>query len=371
MRTTLAAVLRSPDKPYEITEITLDDLRPHEVLVRVAGAGLCHTDLQPRNPDQQLARLPIVLGHEGSGVVEQAGAAVTAIKPGDHVVLSYGSCGTCVSCRSGAPAYCAEFELANLTGTDADGRLSARDRDGIPIANRWFAQSSFAQYAVATDRSAVVVDASLPLEILGPLGCSLQTGAGAVLNEMRLAPVQSIAVFGVGAVGLGAVMAAKAAGAARIVAIDVRPDRLEQALELGATHGVDARTGDLVGDVRATGGGVDFSFDTTSITDVITASVRVLDRPGTAVLVGGGLGEVHLTAYELAGKHVTFVYEGSAVPQILVPRLIELWRQGRFPFDRIVRTYPLAEIDAAEADAIAGTTIKPVLIPPAVPESDR
>ncbi|WP_331773190.1 NAD(P)-dependent alcohol dehydrogenase (plasmid) [Embleya sp. NBC_00888] len=378
MTTFQAAVLRSSDKPYELTGVTLDELQPHEVLVRVVGSGLCHTDLQARIPGQQMVRLPVILGHEGSGVVERIGAGVRAIKPGDHVVMSFASCGACSACHSGSPAYCARFEIANLTGADSDGRISARDQAGTPIANRWFAQSSFAQYAVATEASTVVIDRDVPLEIMGPLGCSLQTGAGAVLNEMRLAPGQSIVVFGVGAVGLGAIMAAKAAGAGRIIAVDLKPGRLQTALESGATHAVDASTDDLVAAVQDHGGSVDFSFDTTSITEVISAAIRVLARPGSAVLVGGGSGEVRVTAYELAGKHVTFVYEGSAVPQVFVPRLIDLWRRGLFPFDRLIRTYPLSDIDAAEADAISGAVIKPVLIPagldtgrPAPPEKER
>jgi aryl-alcohol dehydrogenase len=276
--------------------------------------------------------------------------------------MSFVSCGVCAQCRTGAPAYCTEFETANLTGADADGRTSAQDAQGVAIANRWFGQSSFAQYSIATDRSVVRIDPDLPLEIMGPLGCSLQTGAGAVLNEMRLSPGQSIAVFGVGAVGLGAIMAAKAAGATRIVAVDIKPKRLDVAMELGATHAVHGGTDDLVAAVRQ-GQGLNFSFDTTGITDLITASVHVLGRPGLAVLVGGGAGVLKVMPWELAGKYVTFVYEGSAVPQLFLPRLIDLWRQGRFPFDKLIRRYPLSEISAAESDAIAGETIKPVLIP--------
>lgn len=363
MKATLAAVLRTPDKPYVLENITLADLQPHEVLVKVVGAGMCHTDLQPRNPDQQFTQLPIVLGHEGSGIVEDVGSAVTGIKVGDHVLMSFMSCGVCASCRSGSPAYCAEFETGNLTGRNADGSTGAVDVSGSEIANRWFAQSSFAQHSVANDRNVVVVDQDLPLELLGPLGCGLQTGAGAVLNEMRVAPGQSIAVFGAGAVGLGAVMAAKLAGATDIVAVDIQPSRLELALELGANRAVLATKGDVVAQVRGVGAGMDFSFDTTSVTEVISSAIAVLGRPGKAVLVGGGSGALTVTPYELAGKYVTFVFEGSAIPQLFLPKLIDFWRQGRFPFDKLVRTYPLDEIGAAEDDTVSGKTVKPVILP--------
>jgi aryl-alcohol dehydrogenase len=358
-----AAVLRAADQPYSIEDVTLGKLEPGEVLVRIVGAGLCHTDMLLRDPGMGAALAPVILGHEGAGVVEEVGDGVTRVTPGDHVLLSFDSCGWCPSCLGGAPAYCAEFEVRNVSGRRTDGTTSAVSAAGESIANRWFGQSSFAEYAVATERNLVRVDRGLPLELLGPLGCGIQTGAGSVLNEMRLAPGQSIAVFGAGAVGLAAVMAARLAGASDIAVVDVKQSRLELALELGATRVVLGTEEDVAGQVVGGGPGLDFSFDTTSVTEVIGAAVAVLARPGTAVLVGAGPGQLSVSPPALSGRRVTFVLEGSAVPQVFLPRLIGFWAEGRFPFDRLVRTYPLADINIAEADSLSGATIKPVLLP--------
>jgi aryl-alcohol dehydrogenase len=279
------------------------------------------------------------------------------------VLISYDSCGWCASCLKGAPAYCAQFEARNVTGRRIDGTTSAFSPDGTPITNRWFAQSSFADLAIATERNLVSVDSEVPLEKLGPLGCSLQTGAGSVLNEMRLRPGQSIAVFGAGAVGLAAVMAAKLSGASDIVVIDLHDSRLEVARELGATRTVNGSDGDVAAQVTAGGRAMDFTFETTAVGSVMSDAINVLSRPGTAVLVGAGFAELSVNPSALAGRKVTYVLEGSAVPQVFLPQLIVFWQAGLFPFDRLVRTYPLADINTAEADSLSGTTIKPVLLP--------
>ncbi len=207
------------------------------------------------------------------------------------------------------------------------------------------------------------MERDLPLELLAPLGCSVQTGAGAVLNEMALAPGQSIAVFGAGAVGLAAVMAAKLAGAKHIFVVDLHEERLRMAVDLGATQTILAGADtDVVGEIRKTCDGVDFSFETTSVTKVISESIAVLGLFGSAVLVGGGTGKLSVEPYELAGRKVTFVLEGSAVPRLFVPQLIGFWRAGQFPFDRMIETYGFDAINSAEADSLSGKTIKPVLV---------
>jgi aryl-alcohol dehydrogenase len=363
MNTMKAAVLRGHDQPYRIEDVTLGKLEPGEALVRIVSAGMCHTDMLPRDPQLASALGPVILGHEGAGVVEQVGDGVTRVKPGDHVLISFDSCGWCRSCLTGGPAYCAEFEARNLSGRRNDGTASAVSATGTSIANRWFGQSSFAEYAVATERNLVTVDHDLPLELLGPLGCGIQTGAGSVLLEMKLRPGQSIAVFGAGAVGLAAVMAARLAGASDIVVVDLNESRLEVARELGATRVVPGGAADVVDQVTAGGAGLDFSFETTAVSDVISAAISVLGRPGTAVLVGAGSGQLSVWPPLLAGRHVTYAFEGSAVPQVFLPQLIGHWQAGVFPFDRLVRTYPLSEINAAEADSVSGATIKPVLLP--------
>jgi aryl-alcohol dehydrogenase len=364
MTVTKAAVLRTPDGSFTVEDIELGPLGYGEVLVRVVGAGMCHTDLAARSPvAAQL--LPVILGHEGSGVVEEVGAGVTRVRPGDHVLLSFDSCGWCASCLQGAPSYCAEFAMRNLTGRRADGSTAAVDpASGSEIANRWFAQSSFAQHSIATERNLVVVDPELPLEILGPLGCGLQTGAGSVLNEMRLTAGKSIVVFGVGAVGLGAVMAARLAGASDIVAVDLVDSRLNLALEVGATRVVRGNSDDIAAEVRDGGAGVDFSFDTTGISSVMAAAISSLGQPGKAVLVAAGSDQLlSVPPTSLVGRTVTFAFEGSSVPQVFLPQLVSYWKKGLFPFDRLIRTYPLSEIDQAEKDSLSGQTVKPVLLP--------
>lgn len=368
---TRAAVLRSATSPYELEEVTLDELRQDEVLVRVVGAGMCHSDMLPREPARAAALGPLITGHEGSGVVEQVGSSVTSVRPGDHVLLSYASCGTCRNCLRAQPAYCQEFRLRNMSGRYPDGAVGARDSDGQPVANRWFGQSSFADRAIAVERNLVVVDPELPLELLGPLGCGIQTGAGSVLNVMQLSAGQSLAVFGAGAVGLAAVMAARLAGASDIVVVDLHESRLDLALSLGATRVVVGTKDNVIDEVKGAGPGVDFSFETTAVTEVISAAVEVLDQPGTAVLVGAGRGLLSVSPYLLVGRKLTYAIEGEAVPRLFLPRLISFWKDGRFPFDRLIQTYPLEDINAAEADSLSGKTIKPVLLTGASSNQER
>jgi aryl-alcohol dehydrogenase len=360
--TTRAAVLRGLTDPYSLETVELDDPGPGEARVRIVGAGLCHTDQFGRSGLLGDEFLPAILGHEGSGVVEEVGAGVTTVAPGDHVVLTFDSCGTCAACVQGTPTNCAGFELHNLIGRRLDGTASARDASGAALTSRWFGQSSFSEHVIATERNMVKVDPTVPLELLGPLGCGIQTGAGSVLNVMRPRPGQSVVVFGTGAVGLAAVMAAKLSGASDIVAVDLHAERRDLALELGATRAVDGADPNLVASINAGGPGADFSFDTTGVTSVMAAAIDVLRRPGAAVLVGAGLDMLTVHPSALTGKTVTYVYEGGALPQLFIPQLIEFWQQGRFPFDRLIQTYPFNDIDRAEADTLAGKTIKPVLL---------
>ncbi|MFE2728418.1 NAD(P)-dependent alcohol dehydrogenase [Kitasatospora sp. NPDC059327] len=364
MTVSLSAVLRDPTAPYSIEALELDAPGPGEALVRVTATGMCHTDLMGRSGFLGDHFLPAVLGHEGAGVVVEVGTGVSAVSPGDHVVLSFDSCGQCAGCMNGMPTHCTAFDARNLSGLTPEGGRTARDTDGVPVTNRWFGQSSFAQYALATARSMVKVDPNLPLELLGPLGCGVQTGAGTVLNVMRVAPGQTLAVFGAGAVGLSAVMAAKAAGASDIVAVDLNPARRELALELGATRVVDGAHSNVVQEIACGPDGLDFALDTTGVGAVMANAVRVLKRPGLCVLVGSGVDPLALHPAELTGKTVTFCYEGGAVPQTFIPRLIDLWQRGDFPFDKMISKYPLADLSRAEADAVAGTAVKPVIIMP-------
>lgn len=362
MRAT-AALLRDNQGPYTIEEIELPAPGPGEVLVKIVSSGVCHTDTLMRSFPNEM--LPFVGGHEGAGVVEEVGAGVTGIGVGDHVVLSFDSCGVCRNCREALPPYCDEFMARNFMGQKLDGSPGATDANGAPVGWRWFGQSSFATHAIASTRNTVVVDRSADLTQLGPLGCGIQTGAGSVLNALKVTPGSSLVVYGAGAVGLAAVMAAKIAGASKVIAVDLHQSRLDLALSLGATDAIDAgATEDLGGEATVrTGGGADFAFDTTGVPAVVSAAVAGLRQTGVCGLVGVGFEDLGLTSVGMMGKTVTGIYEGNAVPQVFIPQMIEYWQQGRFPFDRLARTYPLDGINDAEKASHDGTVVKPVLLP--------
>jgi len=361
-----AAVLRAGGEPYSIEPLELAGPGPGEILVRIVGAGMCHTDMVPRAPEfAALAPLPMVTGHEGSGIVEKVGAGVSSIAVGDAVVLSFDSCGGCAHCRSGHPAYCETFLPRNLSGRNLDGSSPATDAAGQPVGCSWFGQSSFATHAIASPRNAVVVDRALPLDLLGPLGCGIQTGAGSVLIAMGVRSGSSIAVYGAGAVGLSAIMAARVAGATTIVAVDLHASRLALAKELGATHTVDGRASDVTEQILAlSGGGLNYGFDTTGVPSVIVGAVSALRPMGLCGLVGVRGGDLVFPPLTLElGKSVMGILEGDAVPQLFIPQMIALWQQGCFPFDRLIEKFPLAEIDEAERASLSGKVVKPVLIP--------
>lgn len=347
--------------PFRLRDVELREPGPGEVLVRVLAAGMCHTDLAVRGPGLPV-KFPIVLGHEGAGTVEAVGPGVTAVRPGDRVVLTYDSCGRCSNCVLGQPAYCAEFFPRNLTGRGTDGSTSLRAADGSEVGGRWFGQSSFATYALATERGVVRVGDELPFSSLAPLGCGVQTGAGAVVNSLGLRLGETIAVFGAGAVGLAAVMAAHAAGASEIVAVDLHANRRELALELGATRVFDGADPDLVKAVKASTGGLDYALDTTGAPAVMNSALAVLHPRGTLGIVGGNAAQLPFDARSVATKRVVSLFEGDAVPQLFIPRLIALHRQGRLPFDRLVTTFGLDEINEAEAASARGAVVKPVLL---------
>jgi aryl-alcohol dehydrogenase len=357
-----AAVLRAGDAPYTIEQAKLNDPGPGEVLVKIAGAGLCHTDVLGRT---DLVGKPVILGHEGSGTIESVGPGVTGLAAGDPVVLSFDSCGGCANCLAAHPAYCAEFFPRNLTGLATDGSACGTGQDGEPVATRWFGQSSFASHALATTRNVVRVEPGLPLELLGPLGCGIQTGAASVLIALGVTAGSSIAIFGVGGVGLAAVMAAKVAGAATVIAADLHQSRLDLAAELGATHTINGADDGIAAQILAiTGGGAQYAFDTTGLPAVITTAINSLRPTGTCGLVGIGQGDLVLDPMALAGgRNLMGILEGDAVPQLFIPQLIQLWKQGRFPFDKLITTYLLSQINQAEAAAARGAAVKPVLIP--------
>ncbi|MGC0343361.1 NAD(P)-dependent alcohol dehydrogenase [Streptomyces sp. SLBN-8D4] len=363
--TTRAAVVESGGAPFTLSDVTLDEPGPREALVRMVATGLCHTDLGVASGGLPFP-LPGVLGHEGAGVVEAVGPAVTGIAPGDHVVLSFTSCGDCRNCDGGHPAYCAGWLPLNLLGGRRADGTSTISRDGEPLGGHFFGQSSFAERALVDERSLVKVDPDVPLESIAPLGCGVQTGVGAVWNVLKPVTGSTIVVLGAGAVGLSAVMAAALTPATTIVAVDRVGERLTLAKELGATHTVDAAAEDLGEALAAiTGGqGADGIVETTGNVAVLRQGVDALGARGTLVVVGAppfGT-EVSLDVNGLlGGKRVVGLTLGDAETQSFIPALVRLVKEGRLPLHRLISTYPFADIDQAVRDMGAGKAIKPVL----------
>ena len=363
--TTRAAVVESGGAPFTLSDIELDEPGPHEALVRMVATGLCHTDLGVASGGLPFP-LPGVLGHEGAGVVEAVGPAVTGVAPGDHVVLSFTSCGDCRNCDGGHPAYCAGWLPLNLLGGRRADGTSTISRDGEPLGGHFFGQSSFAERALVDERSLVKVDQDVPLESIAPLGCGVQTGVGAVWNVLKPVTGSTIVVLGAGAVGLSAVMAAALSPATTIVAVDRFGERLTLARELGATHTVNAAEEDLGEALAAlTGGqGADGIVETTGNVTVLRQGVDALGARGTVVVVGAppfGT-EVSLDVNGLlGGKRVVGLTLGDAETQSFIPALVRLVKEGRLPLHRLISTYPFADIDQAVRDMRAGKAIKPVL----------
>ena len=359
-----AAVTDAKGAPFAVQTVEVDELRPDEVLVKVAAAGVCHTDLIVRDQWYPVP-LPAVLGHEGAGVVDRVGAHVAKVAPGDRVGMSFNSCGACPTCLTGRPTYCHDFFARNFGGSRPDG-TTALSRDGEAIHSHFFGQSSFATYAVATERNVVKLPEDVPLEVVAPFGCGIQTGAGAILNVMRPPAGSSVAVFGTGTVGMAAIMAAVAIGVTTVIGIDLNPARLAVARELGATHTVHAGEQDPVEQVRAiTRLGADFTIESTGVASVLRQAVDASAPMGVSGIIGApAIGtEVSLDINEMLifGRSVRGIVEGDSVPDIFIPRLIDLWRVGRFPVDRLMRNYDLDELDAAAHDAEAGRVIKAVV----------
>ncbi|MFC3607249.1 NAD(P)-dependent alcohol dehydrogenase [Stutzerimonas tarimensis] len=360
-----AAVTRAKGAPFTIEPARIRAPKDDEVLVRVVATGMCHTDMIVRDQYYPVP-LPAVLGHEGAGVVEAVGPLVRGLSVGDHVVMSYGYCGHCLPCAGGHAAYCKEFFDRNFSGTDPQGDTALQDASGEALHDHFFAQSSFATYAISRENNAVRVTKEAPLELLGPLGCGIQTGAGAVINSLKVTPGSSFATFGAGAVGLSAVLAAKVAGATTIVAVDVVPSRLELALELGATHVINSRENDPVAMIREiTAGGANFALESTGRPEVLRQAVDALGGLGCVGVVGapplGTTAEFDVNDLLLGGKSIRGIVEGDSVPQRFIPQLVDLYLQGRFPFDKLVKFYPFEAINQAAEDSEKGVTLKPVL----------
>jgi aryl-alcohol dehydrogenase len=360
-----AAVTRSKSAPMSLETIELESPRMDEILVKLVATGICHTDIAMRDQSYPVPQ-PIVLGHEGAGIVVAVGSAVGKVKPGDRVVMTFNSCGHCPSCTDHAPTYCYEFFGYNFAGSRPDGS-SPLSKDGKSIHGNFFGQSSFASHALCHERNVVKVPDHVPLELLGPLACGIQTGAGGIINSLKVGMGQTLAVFGVGSVGLSAVMAARLVGAATIIAVDLNESRLKLARELGATHAINAGAANAVEEIRGlTGGaGVDFTFESTGIIPVLRQAIDALAPRGTCGFVGaspaGSEIAVNVTDIMTAGRKIHGIVEGDSNPDLFIPRMIEFYKQGRFPFDKLIRFYPFAEINTAIHDSENCKAVKPVV----------
>ena len=359
-----AAVARAPDQPFEIVDCDIAEPGADEVLVRVKACGICHTDLAVKLQHIPVP-LPKVLGHEGAGVVERVGPNVVGLAAGDAVLMSFGSCGGCAECQRGSPGYCNDFSNINMFGLRSKG--SALRYRGAELSGHFFAQSAFATHTIATARNVVKVAPELPLATLAPLGCGIQTGAGAVLNTLAPPAGTTIAVFGAGAVGLAAVMAAKLAGCSAIIAVDLRKERLAAAREIGATHILDGRSDEVLNQItQITGRGAHFSLDTTGNPAAVALSVNCLRQRGCSAQVAAPPRGTRypLEASVIVGRGLTVrgVVEGDAVPGVFIPQLVDLFRQGLLPVDKIVTSFPFDEINHAIDQMETGAVIKPVLL---------
>jgi alcohol dehydrogenase len=353
-------------RPLQVCDVDLAPPGDGEVLVRVRAAGLCHSDLSVINGDRPRP-VPMALGHEAAGEVVECGRGVHDLAPGDHVVMVFvPSCGHCLPCAEGRPALCEPGAASNGAGTLFSGarRIS---RDGSEI-NHHMGVSAFAEYAVLSRHSLVKIDKDLPLDIAALFGCAVLTGAGAVFNTARVMAGDTVAVIGLGGVGLNAILAAQVAGATRIVAIDMLDSKLALARQLGATDAFNAGDKHIADKVRdATRGGVSFAFEMAGSVRAMDLAYRITKRGGTTVTAG-----LSNPAHDFSLKHVSLVaeertikgsYIGSCVPLRDVPRYIDLYKQGRLPVDRLMsEKIALDDINAAFDRLASGETVRQVIV---------
>jgi alcohol dehydrogenase len=355
-------------RPLEIEELVLGEPGPGEVLLKIQAAGLCHSDLSVVN-GARVRPVPMALGHEGAGVVESVGPGVRGLAPGDQVVTVFvPSCGTCPPCAEGRPALCEPGALSNNAGTLTGGHIRLHRPDGTPVHHH-LGVSCFAEYAVVDRHSVVKIDADLPPEQAALFGCAVLTGVGAVVNTANVSAGESVAVVGLGGVGLSSILGAVASGARRIVALDLDPAKRELALELGATDAFDAGDPDCAAIVKAaTGGGLDQTFEMAGAIQALQLAFDVTRRGGTTTTAGLSHPDRNMALHHLSlvaeERTLKGSYIGSAVPVRDVPRYVELFQRGKLPVDRLLSSVrPLADINETLDDLHHGCVVRQVLIP--------
>lgn len=352
-----AAIVMESKQPFVIKELELADPCEQEVLIKVVACGVCHTDEIGRIGGY-ITPFPAVFGHECSGIIEKVGPGVTDFKPGDSVLASYSYCGFCANCQNGKPYYCFDAIKRCFGGKMNDGttRLSL---DGTPVST-FFGQSAFATHAVVHVNNLINADPSYDLSMLGPLACGFMTGFGSVMNVLKPSVGSSLAVFGVGSVGLSAVMAAHIHNCSPLIAIDIFDNRLELAKQFGATHTINSnKVENVLKEIRKISeGGVEFATETTGIPEVINTMMMSLRMDGTAALVSNAH---KVSEPALFGKHITGVLMGNAVPRKTIPKMIQFNKMGLFPFEKLISFYNLDDINQAFEDSHSGKTIKAII----------
>lgn len=368
-----ALVVASAGAPFKFQKVDLDNtLRPTECLVRIRATGVCHTDLNFANEKSMPDLYPAVLGHEGAGIVEGTGSDVSKVSVGDHVVITYTSCGECKYCLRKETSYCNFWFKYNFGVGRLDGSKVFSERNtGKRITSHFFGQSSFAREILVSEEALIKVDNDIPFRELAPLGCGLQTGAGAMLNVVQPTHDMTVAVVGVGVVGLAAIMACKLLPKKpkRIIAVDIVPARLELARKYGATHGINSKINpDLFQSLMdiSKGEGIDGSIDTTGRPGIIKHLANASSRKGKIVSVGVGAldAEASFNIFNTVNAGASYIgcCEGNCYPPEFIPRLLAAKKDGKFPFDELIKDYPAKDMEKAAHDIHSGSTVKAVLI---------
>jgi len=360
-----AATPYAQSKPLSIEEIELDPPGPGEVLVKIAAAGLCHSDLSVIDGNRPRPT-PMVLGHEASGIVEELGPGVDDLAVGDHVVMVFvPSCGHCLPCSEGRPALCEPGAVANNAGTLLTGERRLH-RNGTDVHHH-LGVSAFAEYATVSRRSLVKIDRELPLDEAALFGCAVLTGVGAVINTAKVSAGSSVAVIGLGGVGLSALLGAVAAGVRCVVAVDLSDDKLGLARQLGATDTFNAGGANAVDEIKsATGGGVEYAFEMAGSVRAMDLAYKITRRGGTTITAGlpppthtFNIPQVNLVAEE---RTVKGSYIGTCVPVRDLPRYIELYRRGKLPVDRLMSSHlTLADINLGFDRLHEGKAVRQVI----------